>query len=210
MSAYNFKRGVAMPLTSRDKGFTLIELLLVIIIIGLLSAFAIPYYLNIQKEAKIGSTKGKLAAIRGAIELAHAKIMISGVNTGPDGANPDWPTVDEIDANALVLPSRPESLRNLKLVRGYGDKMNDPLSLPPCNLPEMPADMAQNKTKVTHRSLGDILVVPPRADESSCWAYYPGNERDRTGKVVDAFFYINDDRLHSDNVDAADLAPSQW
>jgi MSHA pilin protein MshA len=79
-----------------NKGFTLLELVIVIIILGILSAVAIPHYLNIQKEAKIAATKGKLAAIRGGIELAHAKIMASGINTGPTGNNPDWPTLEEI------------------------------------------------------------------------------------------------------------------
>src|SRR3990167_3059678 len=70
-----------------NKVFTLIELVIVIILLGLISATAIPYYLNIQKEAKIAVVKGKLAAIRGGLELAHAKILASGVNTGPDGSN---------------------------------------------------------------------------------------------------------------------------
>ena len=86
-----------------NKGFTLLELVIVIIILGILSAVAIPHYLNIQKEAKIAATKGKLAAIRGGIELAHAKIMASGINTGPTGNNPDWPTLEEIQFNELRL-----------------------------------------------------------------------------------------------------------
>lgn len=199
-----------MSRNNNTNGFTLIELLLVIIVIGLLSAFAIPYYLNVQKEARISATKGKLAAIRGGLELAHAKIMISGQNTGPNGANPDWPTLEEIRNNALTLATRPESIRYLKLVRGYGDQSDTPFSLPPCSLPDMPSQMAANKNDVSKKNLRDILVNPPRGDETSCWAYYPGDERDQNGKIVDAMFYVNDDRPHSDNVDAADLIPSQW
>ena len=193
-----------------NRGFTLIELLLVIIIIGLLSAFAIPYYLNVQQEAKIGSTKGKLAAIRGGIELAHAKIMISGQNTGATGNNPDWPTLEEVQSNALILSTRPESLRNLRLVRGYGDPNDSPFTLPPCNLPDMPAEMSARNRGVAPRSLSDIVVSPPRSDESTCWAYYPGNERDQHGKLVDAIFYVNDDRPQTDNIDAGGRRPSQW
>ena len=194
----------------KENGFTLFELLLVIIIISLLSVFAIPHFLNMQKEAKIASTKGKLTAIRGGLELAHARIMVSGINTGPTGANPDWPTFEEVQNNKLLLISRPESLRNLKFVRGYGDTGDDPSDLPSCNLPDMLPGMNSNKTSVSLMSLGDIHSNPPRGDENSCWAYYPGNERDENGKTVDAYFYVNDDRPYSDNVDAADRRPSQW
>lgn len=191
-------------------GFTLIELIIVIIILGLISVTAIPYFLNMQKEAKIAVVKGKLAAIRGGLQLAHAKILASGINTGASGTNPDWPTLEEVQFNELRLATRPAAIRGLRIVSGdhYSTEQNQ--ALPPCNLPDQPAGMSASPSGVVAKSITDILTTPRTADESSGWAYYPGNQLDANGRLVDAVFYVNDDRPMSDNVDAADKRPSEW
>ena len=60
-------------LPKRRGGFTLIELMIVVAIIGLLAAIAIPNFIRFQLRAKSAEGKGNLAAIRTAEESYFAE-----------------------------------------------------------------------------------------------------------------------------------------
>ena len=57
-----------MKLHTRKGGFTLIELMIVVAIIGILAAIAIPNFLQFQLRSKTGEAKTNIAAIRTAEE----------------------------------------------------------------------------------------------------------------------------------------------
>lgn len=65
-----------------QRGFTLIELILVIVMLATLSAFALPRFADLGRDARIASVQGAAASIRSASATSHAAWLAKG---GVDG-----------------------------------------------------------------------------------------------------------------------------
>ncbi|WP_019148130.1 type IV pilin protein [Timonella senegalensis] len=59
---------ISKSLNEKEKGFTLIELLVVVIIIGILSAIAIPVFMNQRQKAVDAGIKSDLRSIANEVE----------------------------------------------------------------------------------------------------------------------------------------------
>lgn len=68
----------------KEKGFTLIELVMVIVILGILAAFALPRFADFGTEARVSSINGLAGSMRSAASIAHARQLADGSASDAD------------------------------------------------------------------------------------------------------------------------------
>lgn len=82
--------------SANQRGFTLIELVIIIVILGILAAVAIPKYQDISSEAREAAARGALGSLRSGVTIFYAN---QAVTTG----TATWPTQVQLETVGSVM-----------------------------------------------------------------------------------------------------------
>ena len=96
------------PLRLGQKGFTLIEIVMVLVLLGILAAVAVPKYFDLQKEAEERAMATVEAEIRARFNALFAKDLL-------EGKKCEFSTIQSIIGNEITYHFQNEIKDNYEL-----------------------------------------------------------------------------------------------
>ncbi len=88
---------------SSQKGFTMVELIVVIIILGILVAIAVPKYFSMKSQAEEAACRANMRAIQAAWVMKYSEALLKDPSTSPTDV-----TLTDADFSSGHMPECPQ------------------------------------------------------------------------------------------------------
>jgi MSHA pilin protein MshA len=149
----NKQARTAIPQRAAQGGFTLIELIVVIVILGILAATALPKFSDLSADARAASLNAAAGALRSSVAMTHGQSLVAGNATAASS------TVTVEGANAAMVFGYPKGDKTtLTTVLGFST-----------------SDYTISETgggTVPTLTAGQVAIQPAKNAKAACYVLY--------------------------------------